>query len=94
MKTKLTLTVDRDRLKRAKRAVRLRKRSLSSLVNDYLADLGAKEPEKTMPFSEKWAHVLGAMADGFSVSAAKGDSPLSRQVRKTEAFKRASRKGK
>ena len=51
MKTKLTITVDRELLPRAKRYARLRGVSLSSLIEDALKRM--EEPE-SRTFAERW----------------------------------------
>ena len=51
MKTKLTVSVDRDLLPRAKRASRKRRVSLSSVVESALTQL---VEEDTPSFSSKW----------------------------------------
>ncbi|MQA92054.1 MAG: ribbon-helix-helix protein, CopG family [Gemmatimonas sp.] len=51
MKTKLTVTVDREILPRAKEAAQARGKSLSQLVEDMLRELAA---ERTESFSERW----------------------------------------
>jgi len=51
MKTKLTITVDRDLLPRAKRYARARGVSLSALIEEALRDMAlAEEPS----FAERW----------------------------------------
>lgn len=51
MKTKLTVTVDRDLLPRAKQAARERGVSLSSIIEGALRDL--TEPDRPS-FSQRW----------------------------------------
>jgi post-segregation antitoxin (ccd killing protein) len=51
MKTKLTVTIDRELLPRAKRYAREKGVSLSSLIEDALRNLG--EAGGT-PFAERW----------------------------------------
>lgn len=51
MKTKLTVTVDRDLLPRAKRYARSRGISLSHLIEDALRTASAQESQS---FSERW----------------------------------------
>ncbi len=51
MKTKLTVTVDRDLLPRAKRYARSRGVSLSHLIEASLRDLSA---EDTRSFAQRW----------------------------------------
>jgi hypothetical protein len=51
MKTKLTITIDADLLLRAKRYARARGVSLSSLVEDALRDMPAKEAPS---FVDRW----------------------------------------
>lgn len=62
MKTKLTITIDRDLLPRAKRYARSRGVSLSSLVEDALR--GLAEPDRPT-FASKWrgAFVLAERDD-------------------------------
>lgn len=55
MKTKLTITVDRDLVPRAKRYARARGVSLSSLIEAALSDMAAA-PGPT--FSERWRGAL------------------------------------
>lgn len=55
MKTKLTVTVDRDLLPQAKRYARERGVSLSSLIESALRDLAA-EPGPS--FSQRWRGAL------------------------------------
>lgn len=51
MKTKLTVTVDRDVLPRAKRYARARGVSLSALIEDALRRMTAEEEAS---FSQRW----------------------------------------
>lgn len=51
MKTKLTITVDRDLVPRAKRVARERGVSLSSIIEGALRELTAPD---TPSFSERW----------------------------------------
>ncbi|MBI4419821.1 MAG: ribbon-helix-helix protein, CopG family [Gemmatimonadetes bacterium] len=51
MKTKLTVTIDRDLLPRAKRHARSRGVSLSRLIEAALRDLSAGD---TRSFSQRW----------------------------------------
>jgi predicted transcriptional regulator len=51
MKTKLTITVDRELLPKAKRYARAQGRSLSSLIEDALRDIAE---EKEMSFVDRW----------------------------------------
>lgn len=51
MKTKLTLTIDRDLVPRAKRMARERGVSLSSIVEDVLREMTG---EAGPSFSERW----------------------------------------
>ncbi len=51
MKTKLTITVDRELVPRAKRLARARGVSLSSIIEGALRELTAPE---TPTFSERW----------------------------------------
>ena len=51
MKTKLTVTVDRDLLPRAKRYAKSRGVSLSQLIEDALRTASAGDNQ---PFSERW----------------------------------------
>lgn len=62
MKTKLTITIDRDLLPRAKRYARSRGVSLSSLVEDALRDMA--EPDRES-FASRWrgAFVLAERDD-------------------------------
>ncbi|MEQ9398768.1 MAG: DUF6364 family protein [Longimicrobiales bacterium] len=58
MKSKLTVTIDRDLVPRAKRYARERGVSLSSLIESALADMTASEPPAS-GFVDTWR---GAMA--------------------------------
>lgn len=51
MTSKLTLAMDEDVVKRAKKYARQRNLSLSKLVEYFFAALASKTEEKTMPFS-------------------------------------------
>jgi post-segregation antitoxin (ccd killing protein) len=51
MKTKLTITVDRELLPRAKRYARMRGVSLSSLIEEALRGMGEGESSS---FAERW----------------------------------------
>jgi hypothetical protein len=51
MKTKLTVTIDRDVVPRAKRYARMRGVSLSQLIELALRELGE---EPTSSFSDRW----------------------------------------
>ncbi len=57
MKTKLTLTVDRNLIARAKVAARAQRTSISSLVETFLSNLSLEEQKS---FSDKW---LGAFKE-------------------------------
>ena len=51
MKTKLTLTVERELIRQAKEIAQSRKTSVSSLVETFLANLSLNENQS---FSQKW----------------------------------------
>jgi len=62
MKSRLTLTVDPQVTHSAKRAARLRNKSLSALVEDLLREVSMVDsgdaPEPKQSFSERWAGKL------------------------------------
>jgi len=62
MKSRLTLTVDPHVTHAAKRAARLRNKSLSALVEDLLREVSMVDsgiaPESKQSFSERWAGQL------------------------------------
>jgi post-segregation antitoxin (ccd killing protein) len=60
MKTKLTVTIDRDLLPRAKRYARERGVSLSSLIEEALAAMTGVE--KTGSFVERWRGAMKLVA--------------------------------
>ena len=51
MKTKLTVTIDRDLVPQAKRYARARGLSLSQVIENALREMGAKDATS---FSERW----------------------------------------
>ena len=51
MKTKLTLTVEKDLIAQAKRAARSQRTSISSLVENFLGNLCLEQEQS---FSSKW----------------------------------------
>ena len=57
MKTKLTLTIEKDLIEQAKRAARSQRTSISSLVENFLGNLCIEQEQS---FSSKW---LGAFKE-------------------------------
>ena len=93
MKTKLTLSVDRDTLAKARRKLSRRKRSISAEVDELLKRIAAEtEPER-----KGWIEQFGDLVIPLDIELAESDTPTGRQLRKTAAYhqaKSAKRKNK
>ena len=85
MKTKLTLSVDRDTLAKARRRLSRRKRTLSAEVDDLLKRIAAEtEPER-----KGWIEQFGDLVIPLDMELAERDTPVGRQLRSTGAYRRA-----
>lgn len=84
MKTKLTLSVNRATLTKARRKLRLRGRSISAEVDAMLARI-AEEKE---PVGKGWIEQFGDLEVPLDLDLAESDTPTGRQLRKTAAYKR------
>jgi len=85
MKTKLTLSVDRDTLAKARRRLSRRKRTLSAEVDDLLKRIAAEtEPER-----KGWIEQFGDLVIPLDMELAERDTPVGRQLRSTAAYRRA-----
>jgi len=86
MKAKLTLSIDRKRLNTLRTLSRIRRRSISALVEEY-ADEAAKKERKPEPlFSEKWADVFQKMGRSLTLEECEADDKLGAELRKTQAY--------
>ncbi len=63
MTTKLTLTIDKDVIEKAKRYAKGTQRSLSEMVQKYLESLG--EPESNEGYSPKMKQILQLIPDNI-----------------------------
>ena len=52
MTTKLTISIDEEIVKKAKRISQLRGKSVSKLIEEYIGSLPEKEPKKTISIRE------------------------------------------
>lgn len=52
MTTKLTLSIDEDIVKKAKRISQFRGKSVSKIIEEYISSLPEKEPKKTSSIRE------------------------------------------
>jgi hypothetical protein len=52
MTTKLTLSINEEIVKKAKRISQIRGKSVSKIIEEYISSLPEKEPEKTTPIRE------------------------------------------
>ena len=86
MKTKLTLSIDSAKVRKAKAYGRKRKRSVSQLVEEMIDKLTADvKPVKT--WSQRWGGTLGLTAEDM-----KRDDRLGKLVRRSAAVPRARTK--
>lgn len=85
MRTKLTLSVDRDTLAKARRKLQRRKRTISAEVDALLQRI-ASDVEKTRPL---WSERFGNLVIPLDMELAESDTPTGRQLRKTGAYRRA-----
>jgi hypothetical protein len=85
MKTKLTLSVDRDTLAKARRRLSRRRRTISAEVDDLLKRIAAEtEPERM-----GWIEQFGDLEIPLDLDLAEQDTPTGRQLRSTAAYRRA-----
>lgn len=85
MKTKLTLTVDRDKLAKARRKLKGKGRSISAEVDDLL-DRIAKGNEGPRPL---WSELFGDLVVPLDMKEAESDSWYGKHLRKTAAYREA-----
>ena len=84
MKTKLTLSVDRDTLAKAGRRPSRRKRTISAEVDELLKPTAAEsEPERM-----GWIDQFGELVIPLDIAMAERDTPVGRQLRSTGAYRR------
>lgn len=84
MKTKLTLTVNRTTLAKARRKLKSRGRSISAEVDALLERIaGEKEPAR-----KGWIEQFGDLRIPLDLELAESDTPAGRQLRKTAAYRR------
>lgn len=84
MKTKLTLSVDRDTLAKARRRLSRRRRTISAEVDDLLKRIAAEtEPER-----KGWIEQFGELVIPLDIDMAEQDTPAGRQLRSTGAYRR------
>jgi hypothetical protein len=85
MKAKLTLSVDRDLLTKARRKLSKRKRTISAEVDALLARIaGEQQPER-----KSWSEQFGDLVIPLDMKEAESDTPHGRQLRKTGAYRQA-----
>ncbi len=93
MKTKLTLSVNRTTLVKARRKLQRKGRSISAEVDAMLERIAAeKEPAR-----KGWIEQFGDLEIPLDLELAESDTPAGRQLRKTAAYRRhkaAQRKAK
>jgi hypothetical protein len=85
MKTKLTLSVDRDTLAKARRKLGRRKRTISAEVDELLRRIAAE----TEPEHKGWIEQFGDVVIPLDMDLAESDSPAGRQLRRTAAYQQA-----
>jgi len=85
MKTKLTLTVDREKLARARRKLMGKGRSISAEV-DALLERIATESEDARPL---WSERFGNLRVPIDMEEAEKDTWYGKHLRKTAAYREA-----
>lgn len=85
MKTKLTITVDRDKLAKARRRLQRKGRSISGEV-DALLERIANEKE---PVRKSWMELFGDISVPLDMKEAESDSWQGKHLRKTAAYRLA-----
>jgi hypothetical protein len=85
MKAKLTLSVDRTVLTKARRKLKLRNRSISSEVDALLLRI-ADEKE---PVRKSWSEQFGDLSIPLDMTEAESDSWAGKHLRRTGAYKAA-----
>lgn len=63
MQTKLTLTVEQRVIEAAKKYAKANRRSLSSIIEEYLKSLSTKEESKTTELSDLIKDLKGSVKD-------------------------------
>jgi hypothetical protein len=85
MKAKLTLSVDRTVLTKARRKLKLRNRSISSEVDALLLRIAdEKEPPR-----KGWIEQFGDLRIKLDMKEAESDSQVGKHLRRTGAYKAA-----
>ena len=85
MKAKLTLTVDRDTLAKARRKLQRRKRTISAEVDALLERIAAEgEPKR-----KSWSEQFGDLFVEIDMKEAESDSWYGKHWRKTGAYRAA-----
>jgi len=85
MKTKLTLSIDRRKVAKLRRASVRRGTSISQLVEQLADQLDDKPTETTIPGILKWA---GYLADKLTLEDFEEDSRGGAELRKTAYYER------
>lgn len=85
MKAKLTLTVDRNTLARARRKLKSRGRSISAEVDSLLARI-ANEQTTSRPL---WSELFGDIRIPLDMKEAESDSWYGKHLRRTAAYRDA-----
>lgn len=63
MTTKLTLSINEEIVKKAKRISQMRGKSVSKIIEEYISSLLEKEPQKTTPIRE----ISKMLKEGISI---------------------------
>ncbi len=85
MKAKLTLSVDRDTLAKARLKLLKRKRTISAEVDALLSRIATEKK----PVRKGWIEQFGDLVIPLDMKMAESDTPYGRQLRKTGAYRRA-----
>ena len=85
MKTKLTLSIDRRKVAKLRRASERKGTSISALVEQLADQLDEKPSELAEPGIRKW---FGSLSDVVTPEDFEEDSRAGAELRKTEAYER------
>lgn len=83
MKAKLTLTVDRNTLARARRKLKSRGRSINAEVDELLGRIAGELPRKG------WIEQFGDLRIPLDMKEAESDSWYGKHLRRTAAYREA-----
>lgn len=85
MKTKLTLTMDRDLLASARRMMKRKGRSISAEVDALLERIA----NDTEPERKGWVELFGDLTIPIDMKEAESDSRYGKQLRMTAAYRQS-----